>query len=455
MVLFMLGAAALAEDTGPAAAARASSAVLLEINGPIGPATSNYVVRALERAHTDAAPLVILEMDTPGGLDSSMREIIKAILASPVPVATYISPSGARGASAGTYILYASHIAAMAPATNLGAATPISIGGESPSAPPSKEAPAKDGSAKPGADTGGAEPGTALERKIVNDAVAYIRGLAELRGRNADWAEKAVRSGASLSAQAALKDHVIDLIARDLDDLLGQMDGRKVQVNGQPVTLAVRGIRVERQTPDWRTQFLAVITNPTIAYGLLLIGIYGLLFEGYSPGAILPGVVGAICLLIGLYALQVLSVNYVGLALLALGIAMLVAEFFVSSFGALGIGGLVAFVFGSILLFDPKVPGFQLALPVVIGAAITLGLAMFALIYLAMRAHRRPVTVGIESMIGRTAEAIDNFEREGAVRVGGEIWNARSAEPLRAGDRARIVRLEGLTVWIDPHQEGK
>ncbi|MGH8262067.1 MAG: NfeD family protein [Steroidobacterales bacterium] len=449
-LLFVTTAVALAADSIPPAAPKAGVAMLLEINGPIGPATSDYVVRALKRAAESSAPLVIFEMDTPGGLDTSMREIIKAILASPVPVATYVSPSGARAASAGTYILYASHVAAMAPATNLGAATPVSIGGESPSKPPS-EPTGKPTSGTP--EKEGAEPATALERKIINDAVAYIRGLAELRGRNADWAEQAVRRGASLPAQAALKQHVIDLIARDLDDLLAQLDGRKVEVPGRTITLAVRGIAVERQSPDWRTQFLAVITHPTIAYGLLLIGIYGLLFEGYSPGAILPGVAGAICLLIGLYALQILSVNYAGLALLLLGIGMLVAEFFVASFGTLGIGGLIAFIFGSIILFEPGAPGYQLALPVIIGAAITLGAALFALIYLAARAHRRPLRFGVHSMIGRTVEVIDDFESEGRVRVGGEIWNARSGRPLRAGERVRILKVEGLTVWVDPLKE--
>ena len=453
IALSLLAAAALAGEAA-AGAARTSTAVLLEINGPIGPATSDYIVRALEQARTRQAQLVIIEMDTPGGLDSAMRNIIKAILASPVPVATYVSPSGARAASAGTYILYASHIAAMAPATNLGAATPVSLGGESPSPPVErpKESPTTDGPASKQTAAPAAGATTALERKSVNDAVAYIRGLAELRGRNADWAEQAVRTGASLSAQAALQRNVIDLIARDHDDLLTQIDGRKVQVAGQSLTLAVRGLPVERQQPDWRTQFLAVITNPMIAYGLLLIGIYGLLFEGYSPGAILPGVVGAICLLVSLYALQVLSVNYAGLALLALGIAMLIGEFFVTSYGALGIGGLVAFVFGSIILFDKDVPGYQLALPVIVGAAVTLGLALLILLYMATRAHRRPKASGIETMIGVEAEALADFEREGSVRVGGEIWHARTRRPVQAGARLRIVRVEGLTVWVEPQQ---
>jgi membrane-bound serine protease (ClpP class) len=427
------------------------------------------VVHGLEAAQKSGSRLVVLQLDTPGGLDSSMRDIIRAILASPVPVVSYVSPSGARAASAGTYILYASHIAAMAPATNLGAATPVAIGGEpepapSPVPPPGGNAPGKSGSGAgkpeegagktPGEAPGNAEPpsvsGSAMERKAVNDAVAYIRGLAELRGRNADWAEQAVRGAASLSATAALQQRVIDVIATDLPDLLTKIDGREVRVNDRTVKLATRGLAVVRAKPDWRTQLLAVITNPTVAYGLMVIGIWGLLLEGYNPGAVLPGVVGAICLLIALFAFQILSVNYAGLALVAVGTGMIIAEFFFPTYGSLGIGGIIAFVVGSLILFDTDVPGLRVGRPL-IAAIATVGALMVAfIVYMATRAMRHPVATGAQGMIGASTEVVADFTGKGKVRYGGELWNARSDRPLHAGDAARIVKVEGLTLWVEP-----
>lgn len=444
----------------PAAGAVANSAsgvaALLEINGPIGPATSHYVVRGLDAAEKSSARLVILEIDTPGGLDSAMRDIIRAILASPVPVVGYVSPPGARAASAGTYILYACHVAAMAPATNLGAATPVSIGGESPSAPvPAPLGGKPDGGAagSPGGPDKAApasEPNTAMERKVVNDAVAYIRGLAELRGRNADWAESAVRGAASLSANAALQEKVIDIVARDLPELLTRLDGREVRISADTVHLATRNLVVVRGKPDWRTQLLAVIANPTVAYGLMLIGIWGLLLEGYNPGAVLPGVVGSICLLVALFAFQILSVNYAGLALVAVGTGMIVAEFFFPAYGSLGIGGLIAFVVGSLILFDTDVPGMNVARSLIAGIATAGGLIIAGIVYMASRSRLHPVATGTQAMIGASAEVLNDFVGKGRVRYGGELWNARSEAPLHAGDAARIVKVEGLTLWVEP-----
>src|SRR5437588_8645674 len=450
-------APAVAAAAPPAAASDAGTAAVLEINGPIGPATSRYVVHGIEAAHENGSRGVVLDLATPGGLDSAMRDIIRAILASPVPVVSYVTPSGARAASAGTYILYASHVAAMAPATNLGAATPVSLaGGPGPAAPPVPTPgtnPPQDGNAKTPAPAGGAAPplpGSAMERKVVNDAVAYIRGLAEERGRNADWAEQAVRGAASLSATAALQQKVIDIIARDLPELLTRIDGREVRIGDRAMKLATRGLAVLRMKPDWRTRLLAVITNPTVAYGLMLIGIWGLLLEGYNPGAVLPGVAGSICLLIALFAFQILSVNYAGLALVVLGTGMIISEFFFPTYGSLGIGGLIAFVVGSLILFDTDVPGMSVGRPL-IGAIATVGGLMIAgIVYLATRSMRRPVATGTQSMIGETAEVVADFTGRGRVRYGGELWNARSDTALRSGDLARIVKVEGLTLWVEP-----
>ena len=445
------------------------TATVLEINGAIGPATSRYVVRGLEAAHKAGSRVVVLQLDTPGGLDSAMRDIIRAILASPVPVVSYVSPPGARAASAGTYILYASHIAAMAPATNLGAATPVSIGGEPqpepapvpmPGTAPDKDGPSGTGSGSakspPGSGNGTPAaspppvPGSAMERKVVNDAVAYIRGLAELRGRNADWAEQAVRRAASLSATAALQQKVIDVIAPNVPELLIRIDGREVRIDERTVKLATRDLTLVHMKPDWRTELLAVITNPTVAYGLMVIGIWGLLLEGYNPGAVLPGVAGSICLLVALFAFQILSVNYAGLALVVVGTAMIIAEFFFPTYGSLGVGGLIAFVVGSLILFDTDVPGLNVGRPLIAAFATVGGLMIAGIVYLATRDMRRPVATGTESMLGASAEVVADFTGKGRVRYGGELWNARSNAPLHAGELARIVKVEGLTLWVEP-----
>jgi membrane-bound serine protease (ClpP class) len=460
--------AAFAAPGARAAAAPADRpvAAVLRLDGVVGPATSRYLVRGLAKAQADGDRLVILEMDTPGGLDTAMRDIIRAILASRIPVVGFVAPPGARAASAGTYILYACEVAAMAPATNLGAATPIEIGGTStPRREPEPAAPAA-ARASAGARSGAAPSAsseslsraaaqsapllTTEERKQINDAVAYIRSLAELRGRNADWAEQAVRGAASLPAEAALQQHVVDLIARDVPDLLAKLDGRQVMVAGEQVVLATAGVSTVEIEPDWRTQLLAIITHPTIAYGLLLIGIYGLLLEGYNPGAMLPGVAGVIAILIALFAFQILSVNFAGLALVALGIGMIIAEFFFPTFGSLGIGGLVAFVVGSIILFDTNANELHLALPVIAGIATAGGLILIGLVYLTTRSMRRPVVTGREAMIGATAEAFEDFEQHGRVRLGGELWNAYTSRPVRAGEAVRIVKVEGLQLWVEP-----
>ena len=422
----------------------ATSGILVPVSGPIGPATSDFFVRALRDANAQGASVVVVTIDTPGGLDSSMRDMVQAILASEVPVVTYVSPSGARAASAGTFLLYASHVAAMAPATNLGAATPVQIGGPAAPAPTAGNDDAKRSP----------EPGTALERKAVNDAVAYIRSLAELRGRNVAWAESAVREGASLPASEALSEGVVDVVASDLPELLAAVDGRTVKLQSREATLRTQGIVLRDVQPDWRTELLSLITNPNVAYLLMLIGIYGLLLEGYNPGTVLPGVVGAICLLLALFAFQVLSVNYAGLALIALGVLLIVAETFVPSFGTLGLGGIIAFVMGSIMLLDGDVPGFAIAWQVIGAMGLAGALVLLAIVSFAVKARRRPVVSGAEGLLHERAEAVESFDRQGFVRVHGEIWTAVSREPVHEGQRLRIRRIDGLTLEVEPERNG-
>lgn len=433
------------------AAAAPPLALVLSVDGAISPGTADYFIRGLKQADARQAELVVLRMDTPGGLDTSMRKIIKEILASPVPVVAFVAPEGARAASAGTYILYASHIAAMAPATNLGAATPVAIGIGSErgkESPASKPEPKDAKEAQPDAD--GPAAANTLERKQVQDAAAYIRSLAQLRGRNAGWAERAVREAVSLTADEALKLGVVDLVSKDLPDLLQQLDGRRVKVAGVERILNTAGARIATLEPDWRSRMLAVITDPSIAYILILVGIYGLIFEFSNPGFMLPGVVGAICLLLALYAFQLLPVNYAGLGLILLGVAFMVAEIFVPSFGALGIGGIIAFVTGSVMLINTEVPGYGIPLALIIPVALAGALFVFFVVGLALKARSRPVVSGREEMLGAVGEVLDDFEREGWARVHGENWRVRSASPLRRSQKVRVVRMDGLILDVTP-----
>lgn len=437
----------LADVPAPAAEAKQpGAAVVLTIDGAIGPATADYVERGIAIAREKDARLVVLRMDTPGGLDTAMRDIIRAIIGAPMPVATWVAPSGARAASAGTYILYASPVAAMAPGTNLGAATPIQVGGlPTPGGAP--EEPGKKNGKKKSGGAGG-KPG--LEEKILNDAAAYIRSLAELRGRNADWAESAVRKAASLPATDAAKQNVVDFIAADLPTLLAKADGRKVIVNGRTVTVASKGLTTEEIPPDWRDRLLSVITDPNVAYILMLLGVYGLVFEFLSPGAIAPGVLGGISLLLALYALNVLPVNYAGLGLVILGIALMAAEAAMPSFGILGIGGTAAFVIGSVILFNTGSPVFELSWAVIADVALSTLVFFLLVVAFAIRAWRRRVVSGAEQLVGSPAEVVEWTGRKGTVRAHGELWQARASRRLRRGQQVRISALEGLTLEVEP-----
>jgi membrane-bound serine protease (ClpP class) len=433
-------------------AARAIAApppvVVLPVDGAIGPATAQFIIHGLERAEKDNAQLVVIEIDTPGGLDTSMREIIKAMLASPVPVAVFVAPSGARAASAGTYILYASHIAAMAPGTNLGAATPIQIGMPSPSSP------------QPSADKDKADKAKApeshedtLTRKQVHDAAAYIRGLAQLRHRNADWGERAVREAVSLSADEALQQKVIDLTASDVNDLLAKVDGRKISTATGERTLATAGAQVVTLAPDWKNHFLAIITEPSVALILMMLGVYGLFFEFMNPGFVLPGVIGGIALLIGLFALNMLPINYAGLALILLGLGFMVAEAFLPSYGSLGAGGVIAFAIGAVMLVDSDIPGF--GVPLWFVAALTLLSAAFVFFVarMAVRAHRRPVVTGSEGLIGSVGVALEDVHNEGWARVQSEQWRVHTAVPLKRGQNLRVTGREGLVLEVAPLEQ--
>ncbi|MBS3823530.1 MAG: nodulation protein NfeD [Wenzhouxiangellaceae bacterium] len=475
-------------------AAGTGKAYVLTVDDAIGPATRDYIVRGIEQAEDEDAGLVVLRLNTPGGLDASMRDIIRKFLASEVPVVTWVAPAGSRAASAGTYMLYASHVAAMAPATNLGAATPVQIGGggggggeqegeqsaplerlrdalEDESGEGEGQSEQEDASAESGSADEPAAPeqpderqeppetpsGDASSRKVINDAVAYIKGLAERHGRNAEWAERAVREAVSLGATEALEQNVIDVVAESLPALLEAIDGREVRMDDGMQTLATADLETIEIEPDWRTELLSIITNPTLAYILLMVGIYGLILEGYNPGALVPGVIGGICLLLALYAFQILPVNYAGLALMALGLALIAVELFVPSFGILGVGGVVAVTFGSVILFDSGVPGLEMNTGLIAGMGFGSALIFGAIIWLAARSIRKPRLGGEEAMVGQQAEAISDFsDGHGRVHLNGEDWRARAEQPIARGDRVRVTGMkdEGFVLDVEPVKTG-
>ena len=443
----LLGASIAAVGKGLAA-----QVWVVALDGPVGPASADLVIRAIEDAEAAAAAALVIRMDTPGGLDKSMRDLVKAILAAEVPVVTYVSPDGARAASAGTYIAYASHVAAMAPATNIGSSTPVSLAPGAPQPVPNPPASEGEDAEEEQAEAPPAAAGDAMTKKIVNDAVAYLQSLAELRGRNIEWAEKTVREGANLRASAALERNVIDLVAQDLEDLLSQLEGRAITLNDEAHTLATADAELVFVEADWRHELLSIITDPSIAYGLLIIGVYGLILEFYNPGMLFPAVTGVICLLLGAYGLQMLPINYAGLALILIGLGMLIAEAVTPTYGVLGVGGVVAFVAGSIMLMDTEVPGYQLPLPIIGGFAIAGAAIAFLVVGSAIRARRQAVATGPESMVGGTGLALQDFTGQGQVRAFGEVWQAQSDTPLAKGAKVRITAVQGLILTVEQEE---
>lgn len=475
--LIWLYPTSLAATDEPADADLSSGTVwLVDFDGPLGPAMADLIGRSIDNAAAAGAQALIIRMDTPGGLDKSMRMLIKRILASPIPVVTYVAPGGARAASAGTYIAYASHIAAMAPATNIGSSTPVSLAPQPqlPAAPKPKipmptDQDGGDGdSSGENADAQAADPDTgksaggddeytdpvpstgadAMARKVVNDAVAYLQSLAELRGRNIDWAEATVREGANLRASQALALGVVDLISPSLDSLLQDLDGREVKLETGSVTLRTADVTIYRVESDWKHDLLEIITDPTIAYGLLIFGIYGLILEFYSPGMVFPSVIGIVCLLLGAYGLQMLPVNYAGLALIVVGIGLMIAELITPTLGILGFAGIVAFVFGSVILIDTQTPGYTLPLSAIAAFSVTTGGIIVMAIGAAMRARNQRVVSGAEGMVGGEATALEDFETTGRVFAFGEAWHAQSARPVRKGDLLEVREVHGLTLEV-------
>lgn len=410
----------------------ASNVAELAIYGGIGPATADYVIRGIHQAQS--ADVVLLTIDTPGGLDRSTRKIIRALLSSNVPIVAYVAPHGARAASAGTFILYASTIAAMAPGTHLGAASPVTLGNDLLSEKEDKKTT------------------STSNKKLMNDSVTYIRTLAQMRHRNIEFAEKAVLEAKAITAQEALQAKVIDLIAKDKPTLLASLNGKTVMQHGHQVTLDTTNPTIHKINPDWRMRFLLVITEPTVAYLLLLLGLYGIFFELVNPGVIVPGVVGGLAMLIALYALHLMPISFVGLGLLVLGITFMIAEAFVPSFGALGIGGSLAFIFGSLLLIDSPIMSYQVAWSAILAALVANVLIFTCILHMVLKVRKRKSQHGVSMLIGATGRALGDINIDGQAMIRGEIWQVRSNKPIADGEEIHVLDASGLILMVEARE---
>lgn len=480
LVLTVPLSAVISPAGGEEAAGAAPAVARIVVDGPISPVTADYILSHIEQAEEENMTLLVLQLDTPGGLVTSTRKIVKGILSSRVPVAVHVAPPGARAASAGVFITMSGHIAAMAPGTNIGAAHPVNLGGGNPLAPDEKQNPEKRGNEEgdPSTSSGqgnedkaadqDTEPGTrnpereseapasgedVMGQKILNDTVAFARSIAERQGRNADWAEKAVRESVSVTEKEALKLNVIDVVAEDTRDLLEAIDGRSVKVSGEDIVLSLQNSRIVDRPMKFRHRVLMALSDPNIAYILMMLGIYGLFFELANPGVILPGVVGGIFLILAFFSFHVLSINYAGFLLIFLGIVLFILEVKVVSYGMLSVGGIVSLFLGSMMLFDTGEPYVKLSISIVLAFTLTTALFIVLGLTLVIKSHRKKPTTGVEGMIGEHGVASTDIDNTGKVKVHGEIWSATSTEPIKAGDSVVVKSVERMKLTVAPERD--
>jgi membrane-bound serine protease (ClpP class) len=469
LVCFMPLALLLNHAGGDKAGANSATVSHIVVDGAISPVSADYIEGQVEKAQADGFDLVVLQLDTPGGLVTSTRQIVKVILGSRIPIAVYVAPPGARAASAGVFITMAGHVAAMAPGTNIGAAHPVNMGGGNPLVPKEEKKDAGRSTQDAEDNKENKEKGSELEtqnsepeseapasndadvmgQKILNDTVAFARSIAERQGRNADWAEKAVRESVSVTEKEALALNVIDIIAEDMDELLAAMDGMTVTVSGEELVLAVKGATVVERPMGFRHRVLSALSDPNVAYILMMLGIYGLFFELANPGVILPGVLGGIFLILAFFSFHVIPFNYTGFLLILVAVILFILEVKVVSYGMLTIGGIASLFLGSIMLFDSAEPYYKLSISLVVGVTIFTALFFIVGLGIAIRIHRRKPTTGVEGLVGESGVATTALAPEGTIKVHGEIWKGISDGNIEAGSRVRVTAVKGMLLTVE------